>query len=48
MQLTTLTKDTDAAVRAEVNDDDDSRFVVRTASGGMAEVELGNKYINKN
>jgi len=33
--------DTDQRIRAEVNDNDDARFMVRAASGGMAEVDLG-------
>jgi len=40
-------KDTDARIQAEVNDDDDARFVVRAASGGMSEVELGNIAVKK-
>lgn len=39
--------DTDSRVQAEVNDNDDAKFMVRAASGGMAEVDLGNIAIKR-
>jgi len=39
--------DTDKRIQAEVNDDDDARFVVKAASGGMSEVELGKLAVKK-
>lgn len=33
--------DTNSRIQAGVNDDDDAKFMVNAASGGMAEVELG-------
>lgn len=39
--------DTDSRIQAEVNDNDDARFMVRAASGGMAEVEMGNIAVKK-
>ncbi len=39
--------DTDSRIQAEVNDNDDARFMVRAASGGMSEVDLGNIAIKR-
>jgi putative membrane protein len=41
------TSDTDKRVQAEITDNDDAKFMVRAASGGLSEVELGNLAIKK-
>ncbi|MGN6180695.1 MAG: DUF4142 domain-containing protein, partial [Mucilaginibacter sp.] len=39
--------DTDKRTQAEVNDNDDAKFAVKAASGGLSEVELGKLAIKK-